>query len=81
MTAHTCRTITPGCYRCELHKDEINGWIDTLVVVPRTTDLGVVHDPDCHHARRATTAIRWDDPIPGDRACTSCLPDGLPERA
>ncbi len=22
MTAHTCTTITPGCYRCELGEDE-----------------------------------------------------------
>lgn len=23
MTAHTCTTITPGCYRCELGRDEV----------------------------------------------------------
>jgi hypothetical protein len=23
MSAHTCKTITPGCYRCELNLDEI----------------------------------------------------------
>jgi hypothetical protein len=23
MTAHTCKTITPGCYRCELSLDEV----------------------------------------------------------
>lgn len=23
MTAHTCHTVTPGCYRCELGQDEV----------------------------------------------------------
>lgn len=23
MTAHTCKTLTDGCYRCELNRDEI----------------------------------------------------------
>jgi hypothetical protein len=23
MTAHTCTTYTPGCYRCELGRDEV----------------------------------------------------------
>lgn len=23
MTAHTCTTVTPGCYRCELGQDEM----------------------------------------------------------
>jgi len=23
MTAHMCTEITPGCYRCELNKDEM----------------------------------------------------------
>lgn len=23
MSAHTCKTITPGCYRCDLNLDEI----------------------------------------------------------
>lgn len=23
MTAHTCRTVTPGCYRCDLGYDEV----------------------------------------------------------
>lgn len=23
MTAHTCTTLTPGCYRCEINRDEI----------------------------------------------------------
>jgi hypothetical protein len=24
MTAHTCKTITPGCYRCDLSVDEVS---------------------------------------------------------
>jgi hypothetical protein len=23
MSAHTCKTLTPGCYRCDLNRDEI----------------------------------------------------------
>ena len=23
MTEHTCKEFTPGCYRCELNKDEM----------------------------------------------------------
>lgn len=23
MTAHTCKELTPGCYRCDLNRDEI----------------------------------------------------------
>lgn len=23
MTAHTCKVLTPGCYRCDLNRDEI----------------------------------------------------------
>lgn len=23
MTAHTCKTLTDGCYRCDLNRDEI----------------------------------------------------------
>ena len=23
MSAHTCKTITPGCYRCDLNADEV----------------------------------------------------------
>ena len=23
MTLHTCKTLTPGCYRCDLNRDEI----------------------------------------------------------
>lgn len=26
MTAHTCTTLTDGCYRCELNKDEAACW-------------------------------------------------------
>ncbi|WP_294567565.1 hypothetical protein [uncultured Arthrobacter sp.] len=24
MTAHTCKTLTDGCYRCDLNRDEIS---------------------------------------------------------
>ena len=76
MSAHTCRELTPGCYRCELHADEVNAWIDTLVV----TRKQVVHDPDCSFVGGVTsTATSWAKNLPGDRACTRCLPDGLPE--
>lgn len=23
MTAHTCAVLTPGCYRCDLNRDEV----------------------------------------------------------
>lgn len=79
MTAHTCTTLNPGCYRCELHKDEVNGWIDSLLVTRR----GVVHDPDCSHVSGpCSSATKWMPTYSrSDRACLSCLPDGLPERA
>lgn len=32
MTAHTCRTLTEGCYRCELGRDEMAS-IDREVVL------------------------------------------------
>ena len=26
MSAHTCRTLTRGCFRCELNIDEMRDW-------------------------------------------------------
>jgi hypothetical protein len=26
MNAHDCSTPTPGCYRCELNEDELDGY-------------------------------------------------------
>lgn len=76
MSAHVCTTLNPNCYRCDLHIDEIRGWIETLVV----TRKGVVHDPDCSFVSGITsTATKWPQvPARNDRACSRCLPDGLP---
>lgn len=74
MTAHTCTALTPGCFRCDLNSDEIQSWIDTLLV----TRSQVVHERDCSFISGVTSsAVPWE-PVAGDRACTRCLPDGLP---
>jgi hypothetical protein len=76
MTAHTCTRLTDGCYRCGLHRDEIRGWLESLMV----TRKGVVHDPDCSYVTgTGSTATPWL-PIPArnDRACGRCLDGELP---
>ena len=32
MSAHTCKTLTPGCYRCDLNRDEMQDGIDDLLL-------------------------------------------------
>lgn len=76
MTAHTCTSLTDGCYRCDLHRDEIRGYVESLMV----TRSGVVHDPDCTFVTGpCSSASKWL-PVPArnDRACTRCLDGELP---
>lgn len=74
MSDHTCKELTDGCYRCDLNRDEIRGYIESL----RVTRSGVVHDPDCHHLdKSSSSALRWT-PHPSDRACLHCLDGELP---
>lgn len=79
MTDHTHTVITPGCYRCELNLDEMEGYLQSLVV----TRSGVVHDPDCHYlfpSTKQSTATSWVfSDMSSDRACKVCLPDGTPK--
>lgn len=78
MSEHTCTSLNPGCYRCDLNRDEIRAYVESLVV----TKAGVVHDPDCSFVGSLTsTAIAWDPQFSTDRACSRCLPDGLPDLA
>ena len=30
MSAHTCKKLTPGCYRCDLNADEFEDAVDQL---------------------------------------------------
>ena len=76
MTAHTCKTLTDGCYRCDLNRDEIRWYLESLVVTRR----GVVHDPDCSFVNGVcSSATKWL-PVPArnDRACHHCLDGELP---
>lgn len=76
MSEHACTSLDPNCYRCDLHLDEIRGWMESLMV----TRKGVVHEADCSFVTGiCSTATRWL-PVPArnDRACSRCLPDGLP---
>lgn len=78
MTAHACATLIDGCYRCDLNKDEIRAFADSLVV----TRNGVVHDPDCGSVNRDGVSVgSWSgsNRFSHDRACTHCMPDGLPD--
>lgn len=78
MSAHACTSLTPGCYRCDLNRDEVNAWIETLVVTRRD----VVHDPDCSFVGGVmSSAVPWAALGRRDRACSRCLPDGLPTPA
>lgn len=76
MTAHTHTVLTDGCYRCELHRDEIQGYLSSLMV----TRSGVVHDPDCSYVSGITsTATSWAfSGQSANKVCKVCLPDGLP---
>lgn len=77
MTAHTCTTLTDGCYRCELNKDEIRDHLYSLKVTRR----GVVHEEWCSFVSGpCSTVVAWL-PVPAgnDRACKHCMPEGLPD--
>ena len=76
MTDHACTELTPGCYRCGLNMDEIQDWAESLVV----TRKGVVHEPDCTFVTGpCSSATQWlPTPAQSDRACSRCLPNGLP---
>lgn len=83
MTGHAHSMFVAGCHRCDLHKDEVNGWIDSLVMVTGYAGRAMFHEPDCHHARRAGGRVlrpRLSDPLAGDVACSACLDGELPIR-
>lgn len=74
MSAHTHTILTEGCYRCDLHRDEVRAYVASLLVTRR----GVVHDRTCRFVSGpCSSAVRWVS-HPGDRACAVCLPLGLP---
>lgn len=59
MSAHDCKELTDGCYRCELNRDEMEAaWIEY-----RNRETFWAFYPD--EARRATRRLRKREFIAG----------------
>lgn len=80
MTQHACVTLTDGCYRCDLNRDEMEAIASDCMV----TRAGVVHYDDCRFVSGpCSTAVRWvlERRQASDRPCSHCMPAGLPAPA
>jgi hypothetical protein len=77
VSDHTCKTFAPGCYRCDLNKDEIRSYLYSL----RVTSRGVVHEEWCSYIGARWSSVGWlvNGVQDGDRACKRCMPEGLPD--
>ena len=50
MTPHSCLTITPDCYRCDLNKDELIMTPDELLdLIDQSADQALAEFPDIIH--------------------------------
>jgi hypothetical protein len=52
MSAHTCSTLTDGCYRCDLHRDEIEAVRAEVTAEAQEAWLAYRDGPMRHWPRR-----------------------------